>query len=120
MCVPPPPPSPAPTPAPPAQCLGEGQTCGGPGLPESTCCAPFFCTDFTDKKYWQCAGLPSPSPAPTPAPANVCRPRGASCGCAGCLTQTCCGGAQCLAVDGKGGEKYCVDTAEVAVGPPSR
>merc|ERR1711957_663908 len=39
-----------------------------------------------------------------------CIHRGQICGCAGCLTQSCCGGAHCLDVGGQGGKKYCVNT----------
>merc|ERR1711957_166400 len=38
-----------------------------------------------------------------------CIHRGQICGCAGCLTQQCCGGAHCLDVGGQGGKKYCVN-----------
>merc|ERR1719356_159551 len=63
-----------------AQCLAEGQTCGGPGLPDSPCCGEMRCERHlmgTHNK--QCVAPPAPK----------CMQRDEICGCPDCLTQTC-------------------------------
>merc|ERR1712238_372990 len=80
--------------------LAEGQTCDGPGLAQKSCCHGMKCERHllgTTNK--QCVKAEP-----------QCIHRGQICGCAGCLTQQCCGGAHCLDVGGQGGKKYCVNT----------
>jgi len=81
------------------QCVQEGQTCGGPGLPDSTCCDGMQCErHFMGTHNLQCVVKEA-----------QCVSSGQVCGCAGCLTQTCCDGKQCLEVSGQGGKLFCVD-----------
>merc|ERR1719491_2805739 len=82
------------------QCVQEGQTCGGPGLPDSTCCDGMQCErHFMGTHNLQCVVKEA-----------QCVSSGQICGCAGCLTRTCCGGKQCSEVFGQGGKLFCVDS----------
>lgn len=96
------------------QCVQQDQTCGGPGLPDSACCAGMKCDRlFMGTHNKQCVVDPS-----------QCKKRGEICGCAGCLTQSCCDGFQCREVGGQGGQLYCVNTgaaflAKAAVASPA-
>jgi len=89
-----------------AECVAEGQTCGGPGLSDGTCCDGMKCEHHllgTSNK--QCV-----------RPQPQCKKQGQICGCTGCLTQQCCGGSTCSEVLGQGGKRYCIDASMVGMG----
>merc|ERR1719499_3007536 len=79
-------------------CVAEGQTCGGPGLEDRTCCGGMKCErHLMGTHNLQCVRE------------SQCKARGETCGCAGCRTMPCCGGLTCGEVSGQGGQQYCVD-----------
>jgi len=74
-------------------------------LADTPCCAGMSCERHlmgTHNK--QCVAAPTPAPQ--------CKARGEICGCAGCLTQTCCDGLKCLEAGGQGGKLFCVDAPD--------
>jgi len=88
------------------QCVAEGQTCGGPGLADSTCCDGMRCERHllgTSNK--QCV-----------KPQPQCVAQGQICGCTGCRTQHCCGGSTCSEVLRQGGKRYCIDSRMAGMG----
>jgi len=83
-----------------AQCVAEGQDCGGPGLADRLCCGGMTCKRHNMGTHnLQCVKVKE----------HTCKARGEICGCAGCRTMPCCGGLTCGEVAGQGGQQYCVD-----------
>jgi len=97
------------------QCVQEGQTCDGPGLQQRVCCEGMRCErHLLGTDNLQCVRAPQVTSTMTTT-LQQCVQRGEICGCAGCLTQQCCDGRQCLQVAGQGGERYCVNIADTLV-----
>jgi len=83
----------------PPTCVAQGESCGGPGMMDQTCCGGGECVNLLGGNGKTCAPPPSPSPQ--------CVPSGGSCGGPGMMDLTCCDGGQCTQLLGGNG-KSCV------------